>query len=363
MKFEKKVIDAHYHIYDPINEFGTSVLDGVQNYIEGIGFHSININGLPFSSEEASRDVSNNILTALCKLKHPHIFAHGGICYDEIPVPPVMTQGMDPLTQYRELMEIGFDGIKLLETKPSEIRMLRREICSDLYEPMFAAAEADGTHFVWHVADPEYFWDIEKMPKAYVQMYLDRGWYYGGGDSPSFREVINQAMTVVQRHPKLNVTFAHFLCLSEYPQELEEIFAKYPNVNIDLTPGVNMYNSFGKAYDFYRDFFIRYADRLEYGTDSSNTGHVNGNFNYRSDLVYRFLTTTDDFDEWTFKFKGFALDDATLDKILWANFERRVSVTPKPINVEALKRYIAKYGHLIKSEETRKFIDEIMAQY
>lgn len=354
MSYQQPVVDSHYHIYDWFGVDGREFWDSTLDYCNARGFRAININALP----SVKRDVSNNIIAALYKLRYPEIYAHGGLTYDVYPVPDNMTAGMDPLTQYRELMEIGFDGIKMLEAKPTEIKAIGRLVCDDLYEPFFAAIEEDGTHMVWHSGDPDSFWD----PDQVKPWQRERGWFYGDGTYPTYEEIYRHAEAVLQRHPKLKVTFAHFFFLSGDPQRLErDFFAKYPNVNVDLTPGVEMYGSFGKDPAYYREFFTRYADRIEYGTDCSNHNTVDGNLK-TCDPVYEFLTTDRDFNCWHYEFRGLNLDKPVQEKILAGNFLRRISEKPKPINKEALKAYVNKYRYLIRDAQVRSLIDAELNQ-
>ena len=353
MKYRMPVVDSHYHIYDWFGVDGREFWDSTLDYCNARDFKTININALP----SVKRDVSNNIIAALYKLRHPGIFAHGGLTYEAYPVPEVLPPEMDPLTQYKELMEIGFDGIKMLEAKPTEIKAIGRLVCDKLYEPFFAAIERDGTHMVWHSGDPDSFWD----PAQAQPWQIERGWFYGDGTYPTYEEIYAQVDAVLEKHPNLNVTFAHFFFLSGDPLRLErDYFAKYPNVNVDLTPGVEMYGSFGKDPAYFRDFFTRYADRIEYGTDCSNHRTIESNMD-TCDPVYAFLTTDADMEHWSYRFKGLNLEEKVLEKILGGNFLRRVSETPKPINQEALKAYAAKYRHLIRDERVRALIDEELA--
>lgn len=349
MKYDRPVIDSHYHIYGWYGADGREFWDSTLDYCRARNFRTINLNALP----SVKRDVSNNIIAALYKLRHPEIYAHGGLTYDVYPVPEVMTEGMDPLTQYRELMEIGFDGVKMLEAKPTEIKVIGRRVCDELYEPFFAAIERDGTHMVWHSGDPDFFWD----PAQTTPWRIERGWFYGDGTYPTYEDIYRQVDAVLLRHPKLNVTFAHFFFLAEDPQQLErDYFEKYPNVNVDLTPGVEMYGSFGKNPEYFRDFFIRHADRIEFGTDSSDRCTVEINMG-KCDPVFEFLTTDHSLGAWNYQFRGLELPEEVTDKILGGNFIRRVSQSPKPIQVQALKAYAAKYRHLIRDEKVRANID------
>ena len=54
----------------------------------------------------------------------------------------------------------------------------------------------------------------------------------------------DEALGVVRDNPKLKVTFAHFFFMSDNLQRLGDIFDRYPNVNVDITPGVEMYEDF-----------------------------------------------------------------------------------------------------------------------
>lgn len=353
MKYSRDVIDSHYHIHTLYGGKDGEFWRNMEEYQSSRGFRAVNLAAMPL----VDYDASQNMISALYKMKHPGTYAHGGLTYDTYPVPDKMPEGMDFLTQYKELMEIGFDGIKVLETKTAELKIMDRPICDEVYEEFFAAAERDQTHFIWHVADPETNWDREKI----LPEFIEAGWFYGDGTYPTQEEIFRQVYAVLDRHPKLNVTFAHFFFRSHFPEQLEAMFEKYPNVNVDLTPGREMYEAFGERRTYFRDFFTRYADRIEYGTDAHDVKPLEYNY-MRSDIVYRFVTTDEVLEGWDYRFQGLKLDNDAADKILCGNFVRRVSEVPKPINKAALKAYIAKYRHLIRDEELRKRIDEEAAR-
>lgn len=354
MDFEKRVVDSHYHNYGWYNHGEHDFFEVTEAYMDACNYRSININALP----SVERDVSNNIMAALFKLRHPQAYAHGGLIYDTYPVPAAMTPGMESEVQYRELMEIGFDGIKMLETKPTEMKVIGRGVDDRIYEGMFAAAEGDGTHMVWHVGDPATFWDSELAPPG----CREAGWFYGDGTFPALEEIYGQVFRVLDRHPDLKVTFAHFFFMSEDKERLAGIFAKYPNVNVDLTPGSEMYGSFGADRAGYREFFTRHADRIEYGTDCSDEGILPNHINHVG-VICRFLTTDEMQDVWGYRFKGLDLDEQTLDKILCGNFLHRVGEAPKKINVSALKAYTAKYRRLVWDPRILANIDAELEKY
>ena len=139
IKVNEKVIDSHLHIEAWEQEDGANFIDFFDEYIEKSGIETVNIASLP----SGSRNVSNNIMIAFYKLAHKNAFAHGGLVYPEYPAPDKMPEGMDFVTQYKELMEIGFDGMKMLEGKPSLHKLVGRDLSCDLFDPYFAELEKD----------------------------------------------------------------------------------------------------------------------------------------------------------------------------------------------------------------------------
>lgn len=354
MNFQKNVIDGHFHFYDWYNDETGDFFSSAEEYMSEGNFKTININALP----SVERDVSNNIMAALFKLRHPEVYAHGGLIYDSYPIPKKMTHGMETEEQYRELMQIGFDGIKMLETKPTEMKVIGCGIDDEIFEGLFRETEKDGTHMIWHVADPYKYWDAEKAP----QSAFDNGWFYGDGTYPTQEEIYREVFAVLDRHPNLKVTFAHFFFMSEFPERLEEAFSKYPNISVDLTPGTEMYKWFGKKRSFYRNFFTKYAERIGYGTDCSDEGIIVNKMRH-SGIVYRVLSTDEDFDVWDYKFKGLDLADNVVQKIVCDNFLQRVGEKPKKIDVSALKTYFKKYRHLIRDEKIAQNIESELSKY
>lgn len=344
------MIDSHWHVYVPKHEDGTDYRQKLDRLQQRMGLSALNICCIPCYHELGP---AQNILAAIYKLHNPTAFAYGGLVYPDLPFRKPMPEGMDPLSQYEELMDVGFDGIKMLETKPTEQKTYGMFIDDDYYDAFFAACEANATPMVWHVADPDSFWDIDRIP----QRFLDRGWFYGDGSYMSYDRVYGQVYNVLRKHPDLKVVFAHFFFLSEKPEQLEQLLAKYPGTTVDLTPGSEMYNAFRDNRAYYRDFFIRYQDRILFGTDTSYSGSDMSRFIERSDAVRRFLETDEKMTVISVETKGLALPKPVCNKILGENFQRLTGKVPKPIDRAKLKAYVEKYKHLITDERMLHFIE------
>ena len=353
MKFDRAVIDGHMHVYNWFSLTGQDFISEIADFKDRFGLKAINLCSIPVYEH---CDVSNNILCAIYKLYDKTAYAHGGFVYPTLPAALPLPEGMDALTQYKELMEIGFDGMKFIESKPQEYKALALPFNNEFYVEFFDNAEKDGLSIVWHVADPDSFWDRTKIPERFIK----RGWFYGDGTYPSLDRVYGDVFDVLKKHPKLKVQFAHFFFWSEYPEKLEELFANYENVYIDIVPGAEMYESFDENYDLYRDFFEKYADRIVFGTDVSFTAsdpkYSMEHYSRLNKEIYDAFTTDREVHIYTAKCKGLNLPGEVLDKLLYGNFIKTHSTEPKPINKKALKKYIIKYGYLIKDKTMKKEI-------
>ena len=343
-----QVLDSHWHVYSHLDHNGRDYRQAIQEFKKENGLLGINICSIPIYQNLGP---GQNLLAAIYKLSDPNSYAYGGIVYPETPFRKPMPAGMDPLSQYRELMALGFDGIKMLETKPTEQKQYGVRIDDAYFEPFFDACERDGTHMIWHVADPSSFWDIHRIP----QRFLDRGWFYGDGTYLSYEETYAQVYRVLERHPRLKVTFAHFFFLSESPEKLAQLFERFPGVSVDITPGAEMYADFRKNWDAYKAFFTKYADRIQFGTDTSFKAWDMLRFSQRIDAVRRFLTTEEEVTVIVETCPGLNLPQTTCDKILRNNFLRDAGTVPKQVDRAKLKLYLETYRPYISDPDQRAF--------
>ena len=337
----QKIIDSHVHIKgwgerDLVSCFDDYMAEKVE---------TVNTCAIPL----AQSNVANNILLALYKLARPKTYAHGGIELIEIPIDN-MPAGMDAVTQYHELMDMGFDGIKMLEGKPTEHKRIGKNLNHPALNALYRELEQDGTHLLMHVNDPDEFWDLDRAPDWAIKC----GWTYTDGTYASYREIQNQTIRILEEYPRLNVTLAHLFFSAKEPELLVEMLAKYPKLALDLTAGGEMYVAFEANYDYYRDFFHRYADRLIFGTDRSYHGDKKyADWLFR--VVTTFLATSDTVMSFDNKpLKGLGLPKEKKDAILYANFEDRVGKAPKPIDKEKLKAYIEKYSFALSGEDKER---------
>ena len=346
----RTIIDSHMHIPKWGEKDFISAFDG---YIESENIKAINLLSIP----NRQSNVCNNIILGFYKIARPNTYLHGGIEFIEVPIDN-MPKDMDAVTQYHELMEIGFDGIKMLEGKPTEHKRIGKNLQHPELIKLYHEIERDGTQLIMHSNDPDEFWDLKRAP----QWAVEHGWTYTDGTYASYEEIKEQTIKILEECPNLHLTLAHFFFLSKVPHEAEELFSKYPNLCLDLTPGGEMYVEFEKNYDYYKDFFYKYSDRLIFGTDRS----------YRCDQKYAkwlfdmtttFIGTDKDAKSFDNKIlKGLGLPKEKVDQIFYANFESRAGKAPKPMNKEKFKAYIDKYYFALKDEDKAR-IEPLIKKY
>lgn len=335
--YQGNVCDVHIHV-EHMPDLDVMAprfaRDGLRRYVlQGAGSYGI-----------AHRGISN-ALGLLQKLRDPeHCYAFANLDHPDQGV----ASAESLLAQVKRYWELGFDGIKMIEGKPSVRRRTGVKLDDPRFDPMFDYMEEHDIPLLSHVNDPRYFWDVTKMtPKQ-----IANGWGVGPDGSP-FEEVRAEALTTMRRHPKLRTVFAHFFFASANVAEADAILDAYPNVKFDLTPGTH-YNDMAADYEGWRDFFIRRADRILYGTD--NCVLLNDNYNAH---CRRILETNETMDHYGTMVTGFALPDAVLEKIYETNFIAFAGASPRKADKAMLSAFVDWNKELIADS---KDVDKLRAE-
>ncbi len=335
----EKIIDTHMHIEAWEND-EYSFIDCFEGHRELSPLASLNICCLSASQ----KGVVNNIMAGLYKLAHPNTYIHGALDHFILPITEEVEEGTDLVTQYRELMEIGFDGIKLIEGKPTALKPLGGNLNHVALDKAYAEMEKDGTHIVFHINDPQYFWERPNSD----------GWYYGDGTYPTYDQIQRQAYALFEAHPRLKATLAHFFFCGETPEIVEELFEKYPNLCVDLTPGGEMYEAFASKFDYYKDFFNKYSKRLIFGTDHSMTGDAEFT-KFKLDVMTTFIATKETKRGYgETPLGGLNLSKERANDIFSGNFKHRVGDAPRPFDKEKFKAYIDKYSFALSDKDLER---------
>ena len=324
---ERNIIDCHVHMYGIEQEARLLEIKAAT------GIARMNLLGYCYAGEPSW------LPPALAmKARHPRDFyVFAGLDHarrltnGNVAAPPLDAQ-------VDRFVALGCDGIKMLEGKPTSRQRLDVAFDDPYYADYFARVEEAGLPMLWHVNDPEEFWDPERIP----HWAKERRWGYGPDDVQK-EQLYAEVEWVLERYPDLKIIFAHFYFLSADLPRATRFLEEHPNVHFDLAPGVEMLYNISRNPEAGREFFIHHADRIVFGTDLwSGIGNEQGIL--RAGLVFRWLETDDEFrvpDGADFLLgppedgivRGLRLPKLILDAIYRGNLARVAGPVPRPLNL------------------------------
>lgn len=326
MALRTSVVDCHVHLGD---------LDSITNLsgiCDHVGFDRMNV-----VCTISSRTVNANpaaFVAKSCFPKRFYVFAgldHSAYFSSGRVGPPPLAEQVD------RLVALGVDGIKMIEAKPTSRKSLDIPVTSEYFEDYFAHVEELGLPLLWHVADPEEFWDPGKTPGWAKQC----GWGYDD-TFVSKEHLYAEVENVLTRYPKLKVIFAHFYFLSADLPRASGLLDHFGGVHLDLAPGVELLYNLSRDTSATRSFFEDYADRILFGTDISS-GQRPEEAALRAGIVTRWLETDEEYHvppgaDFLLGppedgiMRGLALPSDVLQRIYRGNFERIAGEEPKTLN-------------------------------
>lgn len=318
--FFPDTIDSHVHMF----QCGVEGIKDLINFQNQFGYTASN-----FLSCECMDDAVQNALGIYLKLTAPQNYAFGGFHY---------RYSYSFLEEAKKLIEIGFDGMKMVENKPTLRKKLNMASNDSRYDEFYAWMEEEKLPMIVHVADPEEFWDRSLIPS----WAWDAGYYYGDGSYVAKETIYKEVIDVLNRFPKLRISFAHFLFLSGDIKRLSALMEQYPQMGLDMVAGTEMYFNFTKDPGAWRNFFLNYQDRIIFGTDNMNLHDPVevANAQIINRFEHAFIRTDQEIPAWDKTIKGIGLPQKVQRKIFRDNFKKLAGEKPKPINLAAAIGYL-----------------------
>ncbi len=189
-------------------------------------------------------------------------------------------------------------------------------------DPFWAACGRIGIPVLIHVSDPKaFFTPVDKYNERYDELGAHPDWAFGDTTRfPKKEQILAARNRVIARHPGTIFIGAHVAGL---PEELHQVgmwLDTYPNFYVEIGARIS---ELGRQPYTARDFFIKYQDRVLFGTDT--TPNVEA---YR--IYYRFLETRDEYFDPTgghhlqgrWMIYGIDLPDQALAKVYHQNAEK-----------------------------------------
>jgi predicted TIM-barrel fold metal-dependent hydrolase len=184
------------------------------------------------------------------------------------------------------------------------------EVCAQFKRPV-----------VIHIADPAaFFTPLDRSNERWHELNSNPAWLFFGAQFPKRQDLLDQLHRVIERHPKTTFINTHFGNNAEDLASVAEKLDKYPNMYIDIDARIS---ELGRQPYTARKFFLRYQDRIMFGTDTTPRREA-----YR--VYYRFLETDDEYFDCSashhrqgfWNIYGIFLPREVLEKVYRKNAER-----------------------------------------
>jgi predicted TIM-barrel fold metal-dependent hydrolase len=186
------------------------------------------------------------------------------------------------------LVEHGACGIKIWKDLGLTLRdaggnLLR--VDDERLAPLFEKAAELRVPVMFHTADPDaFFLPIDRFNERYEELAAHPDWSFNGSYY-SKDQLLTQRDTVFGRHPKTTFVAAHVAERAEDLAYVSRLLDEHPNVYVDIGARTA---ELGRQPYTARAFFLKYADRILFGTDLVPEIGM-----YR--LHFRFLETADEY--------------------------------------------------------------------
>ena len=118
-----------------------------------------------------------------------------------------------------------------------------------------------------HLAEPIHAWrPLENDNPLHRYQHANPQWhFYGKADIPSYERIIAARDARIAKHPEMTFVAFHLGSMSHDVGMVDSRLAIYPNMYAGVAGRVRFLTR--QSSEKVRDFFIKYQDRLMYGTD------------------------------------------------------------------------------------------------
>lgn len=195
------------------------------------------------------------------------------------------------------------------------------------FDPIWSKAAELNIPVLMHISDPTpFFQPVDRFNERYEELSDFPEWSYDSPYFPSKETLLKQRENMLKKHPETIFIGAH---LGDSPEDLNYVaylFDKYPNYYVDISARLP---EIGRQPYTAREFFIKYQDRILFGSDG---GYALGGDGWAPERFYRtyfeFLETENEYFEYPlsdiqkqgrWRIYGINLPDEVLGKIYYKN--------------------------------------------
>lgn len=196
--------------------------------------------------------------------------------------------------------------------------------------PVFRHLEEKGIPLAGHLGEPKNCWlPLEEMTTKNDSGYFSRNPQYHmylHPEFPSYEEQMAARDRMLEKHPDLVFIGCHLASLEWSVDEMARFLDRFPNASMDMAARMGqLFYQTVEDREKVRNFFIRYQDRLLYGTDIIDRGGNREDFQNRLHQTWltdwEYLVTDNEMTSNLIdgSFRGLKLPREVVDKIYLAN--------------------------------------------
>jgi predicted TIM-barrel fold metal-dependent hydrolase len=273
-KVEK--IDAHYHIYSSEN----SSLE--QAEIDNFGLIAINT-----YTGNCSRVSEVQLESEKLLLENPKHFSFTTtFCLDNWDDPQWVENTINWIDS---CIDRGAIAVKVWKNIGMEFRDKDSNLVmidDPKFDPVFAHLAEKGIPLVGHLGEPKNCWlPLHQMTTKNDSSYFARNPQYHmflHPGFPSYKEQMAARDRMLEKNPRLIFIGCHLASLEWSVDTLAEFLNRFPYASVDMAARMGqLYFQTHENREKVREFFIRYQDRILYGTDIIDNGQEKNSFQKR----------------------------------------------------------------------------------
>ncbi len=200
------------------------------------------------------------------------------------------------------------------------------------FDPIFKHLAEKGIPLVGHLGEPKNCWlPVEEMTTNNDKNYFSENPQYHmylHPDFPSYGEQMIARDRMLEKNPDLVFIGCHLASLEWSVDTLSEFLDRFPNAAVDLAARMGqLFYQTREDREKVRNFFVKYQDRLMYGTDVIDRGQEKESFQkglhetWLRDWEFLVSGNTMTSDLIDGEFQGLKLPKTVVDKIYSTNFK------------------------------------------
>jgi len=238
----------------------------------------------------------------------------------------------------REHVSMGARGLKILKEFGLHYRDGEGNIVfadDERLAPVWDEAGDLGVPVLMHQSDPVgFFKPVTPENEHYESLLKYPSWSFAGPEYPEKQEIIQHRDNTVLNHPGTLFILPHVANYAEDLDYVSRLLDENSNVYLDFSARID---ELGRKPEESREFFIRYQDRILFGTDLKPSVDT-----YR--CYFRFLETYSEdfippdydgtFDRYRWKICGLGLPREVLEKIYFKNALNVIPGLRKSFNIQ-----------------------------